>query len=191
MRRRRWGVLLASGVFHALLVLLFVLDLGRRPVAEAPPAMTVWLERAPTPPRARPSSRGGPRTPRATTKTAMAPAAPIAVLAAPASSSSSQGAAVAETPAPDLRGLGGCRLAALDRLPADERARCQERLAQAMDKGRAARPNLDPTGRFARDARPYLIRPPKNGCKPVGGIKDDGPMGQTNATLGAGCAWSF
>ncbi len=190
MRRRRWGVLLASGVFHALLVLLFMFDLDRRPVAEAPPAMTVWLERAPTPPRSKPASRGGPRTPSATTKTAPAPAAPVAVPAAPASPSPSKGAAVAEAPAPDLRGLGGCRLAALDRLPADERARCQERLAQAMDKGRAARPNLDPTDRFARDARPYLTRPPENGCKPVGSIKP-GLMGATDATLGLGCAKSF
>ncbi|WP_395445780.1 hypothetical protein [Caulobacter sp. UC70_42] len=59
-----------------------------------------------------------------------------------------------------------------------------------MDKGRAASPNLDPTGRFARDARPYLTRPPKNGCKPVAAVKDE-VTGQTSATLGIGCAWSF
>lgn len=190
MRRRRWGVVLGSVAFHALLVALFVRDLARAPVAASPPAVTIFLERAPTPPRPRRSLRGGPRTPSTATKTDAAPAAPIAVLATPASPSSSEGAVAAETPAPDLRGLGGCRLAALDRLPADERARCQERLAQAMDKGRATRPNLDPTGRFARDARPYLTRPPENGCKPVGSIKP-GLMGATDATLGLGCAKSF
>lgn len=190
MRRRRWGVVLGSVAFHALLVALFVLDLARGPVAAPePPAVTVFLERAPPPARPQPASRGGPRTPRAA-PTEPAPAAPIAVPAGPASPSSSEGPAAAETPAPDLRGLGGCRLATLDRLPADQRARCQERLAQAMDKGRASRPNLDPTGRFARDARPYLTRPPENGCKPVGSIKP-GLMGSTDATLGLGCAKSF
>ena len=189
MRRRRWGVVLGSVAFHALLVALFVLDLARGPAAgPEPPTMTVFLERGSPPVRPRPSSRGGPGTPRAAVKTEPAPAESIA---GPASPSSAEGAAVAEAPAADLRGLGGCRLATLDRLSADARARCQERLAQAMDQGRATRPNLDPTGRFARDARPYLTRPPHNGCKPVAGVKDDGPMGQTSATLGIGCAWSF
>ncbi|PIB93607.1 hypothetical protein CSW62_19745 [Caulobacter sp. FWC2] len=182
---------MGSVAFHALLVALFVLDLARGPVAAPePPAMTVFLDRAPPPARPRPSSRGGPRAPSATVKAEPAPAAPIAAPAGPASPSSSEGAAVAEASAADLRGLGGCRLATLDRLSADQRARCQERLAQAMDKGRATRPNLDPTGRFARDARPYLTRPPENGCKPVGSIKP-GLMGSTDATLGLGCAKSF
>lgn len=183
--------MLGSVAFHALLVALFLLDLARAPTAAPePPAMTVFLERAPPPARLQPSSRGGPRTPRAATMADPAPAAPIAVPADAASPSSSEGASIAETPAADLRGLGGCRLATLDRLPADQRARCQERLAQAMDKGRASRPNLDPTGRFARDARPYLTRPPENGCKPVGSVKP-GLMGSTDATLGLGCAKSF
>jgi hypothetical protein len=179
---------LGSVAFHALLVALFVLDLTGKPIATPPPAMTVFLERAPAPPRSGPSSRGGPKARSAAPKADVSPATPIAIPAAPASPSAPEGVPVA--PAPDLRGLGGCRLATLDRLPADERARCQERLAQAMGDGRAPRPNFDPTGRYVRDAKPYLTRPPHNGCKPVAAVKNE-VTGQTSATIGIGCAWSF
>jgi hypothetical protein len=188
--RGRWGIVLGSVAFHALLVALFVLDLAGKPVATPTPPMTVFLERAPVPPKATPSPR------RALAKTGVAATSPIAVLAAPAAPPSSEG--LAETPAPapaprasSLLGIGDCRLATLDRLPADERARCQERLAQAMDKGPAPRPNFDPTGRYVRDPRPYLTRPPKDGCKSVGSVKNDGPMGATSTTLAIGCARSF
>lgn len=185
---RRWGVVLGSVAFHALLVLLFVLDIGKGPTTPAWRPMTVWMERPPeTPPKARArASRGGSRAaePRIDAPAASA----LATSDIPAAPATSQG--VAPAPGPALKGLGGCRLATLDRLPVEERARCQERLAQSMDAGRAPRPNLDPTGRYARDDRPYLTRPPKNGCKPVGSI-EPGLLGAADAKLGVGCAWSF
>lgn len=83
----------------------------------------------------------------------------------------------------------GCPAGGLDRLSPEARVKCEERLAALGDKP-VPRVNLDISGRYARDARPYLTRPPKNGCKPVGAVKDE-PMGQTSATIGVGCAWSF
>ncbi|WP_297515349.1 hypothetical protein, partial [uncultured Caulobacter sp.] len=102
----------------------------------------------------------------------------------------SPAASSAVPPTPALRGLGGCRLTDLDRLSPEERARCQERLAQGMAGSGGAGPNLDPTGRYVRDARPYLTRPPKDGCKPVGSVTKL-PMGQTSVTLAGGCGKSF
>ena len=185
-------MLLASAAFHALLGLLFVFDLARRPVAEAPRPMSVWLEPpAPASKPAPPSSRGD-GTARAAVRTEAPPAAAaLPALPGSPSPSSAPSASVAEAPAADLRGLGGgCRLSTLDRLPAEARERCQERLARAMGEVSAPRPNLDPTGRYARDARPYLTRPPENGCKAVGSVKP-GLMGATDATLGLGCAKAF
>lgn len=189
MKRRRWGVLLASGAFHALLVAVFVLDMDRAPVATSPPAMTVFLERPPSAVKTAPPSRGGVRARSAPATAEVSPMAPVAIPAAPAPPSPAPGV-VAEAPAADLRALGGCRLATLDRLPPDERTRCQERLAQAMGGGPTPRLNLDPTGRYARGDRPYLKRPPRDGCKPVGKVEEV-LLGQTAASLAIGCAKSF
>ncbi len=67
--------------------------------------------------------------------------------------------------------------------------RCEERLAQGAGGG--AGPNLQLGGRSARDARPYLTRPPKDGCKPVGSVTNQGPLGETSVTMAVGCARSF
>jgi len=190
-RRWRWGVVLGSMALHGLLAALFLLDLRRAPIAGSPPAMTVFLERDPTlpKPRSAPDSRSASKA-LSPARPDAAPILPIATPPGPPSPPSQEGSDLAGTPAPDLRGLGGCRLSTLDRLPAEERARCQERLAEAMQRKSATRPNLDPSGRFAKDVRPYLTRNPENGCKPVGSIKP-GLMGSTDATLGLGCAKAF
>lgn len=187
-------MLLGSLAFHALLALLFVVDLARKPVPEGARPMSVWLE-PPTPPPqpASSSSRSDGKAARVSARTATEPSVVVpSIPALPAGRSPSPALVPGAAEAfPDLRGLGGgCRLSGLDRLPPEARARCQERLAQAMTEGKAPRPNFDPTGRYARDARPYLTRPPKNGCKPVAAVKDE-IMGQTSATIGVGCAWSF
>ncbi len=191
MRRRRWGILLGSAAFHALLVLLFVLDLGRGPSAPYQEPIQVWLERpAPSLKPSKSSPHDGPRSPAAQAAAEVSPVSPIIAPEALASPPPKE----AGVPAPSLsglNGLGGCRLAALDHLPAEARARCQERLAEAMSEGRAPRPNFDPTGRYVRDGTPYLARPPHNGCKPVAGVAKNGPLGETSATLSIGCAWSF
>jgi hypothetical protein len=194
---------LGSAAFHALLLLLFVLDLDRGPVVPSIPPMIVSLERAPEavpPPTARSASQGAAKVPSPAPKTEVAPAAPVAVPAAPAlapaltpalaSAPAPASSAAPAPPASSLRGLGKCRLATLDRLSPDERARCQEQLAQGLDGGHAARPNLDPTGRYVKDPAPYLTRPPKDGCKPVGSVKQV-LMGQTAVTMAAGCGRSF
>lgn len=50
--------------------------------------------------------------------------------------------------------------------------------------------NLDPKGDFAKEAVPYLARPPHNECKIMGGV-DSGPAGQAGPVGGIGCAYSF
>lgn len=192
-RRLRWGVVLLSVALHALLAALFILDPRRPPAAPPSPPMTVWLE----PPletlqaRRRDRPRGPSRSPVRskpldTASSVPAPSSIAPEVAPPAPPAASPGLAPAR---PALLGLTGCPAGGLERLSPQARARCQERLAGLGDKP-PPRVNLDPGGRYARDAKPYLTRPPKNGCKPVGAVKDE-PMGQASATIGVGCAWSF
>lgn len=188
-RRGRWGVLLASAAFHALLVLMFILDLGRGPVATPARAIDVWLEEAP-PPTPKPARALG----RASAAPALAgpravPSPPSDAVADEVPQPRPDGDASVPPGRPPLTGLTGCPSAGLDRLPPEIRARCLERLAGLGDKP-VPRLNFDPSGRYARDATPYLARPPKNGCKPVAAVKDE-PTGRTSATIGIGCAWSF
>ncbi|WP_454717602.1 hypothetical protein [Caulobacter segnis] len=190
---RRWGVVLGSAAFHALLVLLFILDIGRGPTAPSWRPMTVWMEPPPEAPkkaRVR-GSRGGSRSREPSINAP--PAVASAISDIPAAPATGQG--VAPAPSPSLRGLNGCRLATLDRLSPEERARCQERLAQTMDLTRAPKINLDPKGRFYEDKSAYLPRKPKDGCKPLGGVyAADGPGpvgGSMYARMGIGCAVPF
>lgn len=60
-----------------------------------------------------------------------------------------------------LRGLGGCNRPTFSR---QERERCEaERWAGVAPA--TARLNLDPSGRFAKDPTPYLVRRPEKGCR--------------------------
>lgn len=192
---RRWGVVLGSVALHALLVLLFVLDIGAGPTAPSWRPMTVSLEPPPREPlkaKAR-RPRGGSR-PQAAEPLINAPS--VAALApSDIPVVSGTGRSVTPAPGPSLRGLVSCTLTTLDRLSPEARARCQERLAQAMDLGRAPKVNLDPKGRFYEDKSAYLPRKPKDGCKPLGGVyAADGPgamSGQMYARMGIGCAVPF
>jgi len=182
---RWWGVVLASGGLHALLVLLVAADLRQPSPAPSSPPVEVWLgppiaiagPANPTSPKAPRQARGRPATSRLPTgdqpeglvDTATAVAAPP------------------ETSAP-LRGLLNCRLAALDRLATETRERCLERLA-LIDRPQP-RLDLDLSGRYASHRTPYLARPPKNGCKLVAGVAD-GMNGTVDGKMGVGCAFSF
>ena len=190
-RRRLVVVIVVSGGFHLLLLAAFIVDLDRRPVAPNPPPMLVWLEKpSARSPAARPSRRDPARTSVARRPSDVAPTAPSEAPSTPAGAASAESAA-ATPAAPALpRGLGGCRLADLERLPRDERERCEERLAQGTG-GAGVGPNLQLGGRGSRDVRPYLTRPPKDGCKPVGSVKNNGPLGETSVTMAVGCARSF
>jgi hypothetical protein len=97
-----------------------------------------------------------------------------------------------------LRGLLGCRHAALLGLTSEERRRCEAQLAGGA-LGERARPapklNLDLHGDFAANPEPYLERRPKNGCKVrAGGDTAPGPggtPGRVGVASGIACAWSF
>jgi len=91
-----------------------------------------------------------------------------------------------------LRGLLGCRAAKLAGLSEAERERCLSRLAQeAPQPGRAAaRLNLDPEGRYAEEALPYLPLRPTRGCKPrLTG--DESVMDKQGARAGFTCVKPF
>jgi hypothetical protein len=84
----------------------------------------------------------------------------------------------------------GCQPSALAHLTAEERRGCDDKLAEVRTESQAARLNLDPGGRFAPDAEPYLQRKPRKGCKVRAG-GDVAPMGKEGAATGVACAWSF
>jgi hypothetical protein len=92
-----------------------------------------------------------------------------------------------------LRGLLGCQNAALVGLTAEERERCKERQsADAMRAQNAPPPkfNFDRRGAFTSNPVPYLLRRPKNGCKPRA-AGDVGPSGQQDAEAGVDCSLAF
>ena len=89
-----------------------------------------------------------------------------------------------------LRGALGCRNAALLGLTPEERRACEARMAAIRRDARPVRLDLDPRGRFAGDAEPYLARKPKDGCK-LRAAGDADPMGKQGPATGVACAWSF
>jgi len=193
--RGRALAIAASVAAHALFLLFLLWRLGAAPGLQETLAINVELTRlwprvrqAPDKPkreRTVPESRV--RTPPARTTPS-----PLEARAAEAPGPVAP-PGVAETLRPTLRGLLGCEPSALVRLSPEERQRCRERLgAEAVHAAAqpGARLNLDPTGRFAVDATPYLARKPHNGCK-VGAGGDAGPSGQEGAAAGIKCAWSF
>jgi hypothetical protein len=181
-------VVLASGGLHVLLGLLIVADLRRPPPAPPPPVVDVWLfpRDAAATPSAKPTNKAQGQG-RIRTALRQASAANPSVEGVDVSPVADGAAPVPPSPAP-LRGLSGCQLAGLDRLAPEARARCLERLA-VLDRPQP-RLNLDLTGRYAQEQTPYMARPPKNGCKPVGGVVDD-VNGSLKGKIGIGCAFSF
>lgn len=174
-----------SAVFHAIVFAAMVWNVGTQPAYPVAPVMLIEL--TPRPPRPRPS----PREPRAP---------PPRVLARPAEIPPPDAAApsIVQPRRPGeagvrnaLRGRVGCDRAALLAMTSSEREACLDRLAKARETDpKMARLDLDPRGRFATEAEPYLARKPKNGCK-VGAGGDVAPFGEQGAAVGLNCAWSF
>lgn len=188
----RWLLLILSVGAH--IVVLGWLMTHRQPFSRAiePPPMEVML----MPPALRRAPLAEPRP---------APAKPIrphvarSVVRAPVvrhdpAVATPDGGPTAEAVQPGvrqaLRGLLGCRHAALAGLSPEERQRCQDRLGALAGQERGPKLDFDTRGAFARDPDPYLARKPKNGCKARAG-GDVAPTGEHGAALGVGCAWAF
>ncbi len=182
----------ASAAAHAGLFLLFAWRLSEQPVMVEPPVMVVELTPRPSrqpPERSTPPRRPTPgdRTQREVTVRPARPAPPGVEAPAPAPF------AVDDAPGRQaLRGLLDCRPANLDRLSAEDRERCEQRLAGDPSLRIAAGPRLklDPSGRYVEDDLPYLARKPKKGCK-VRAAGGADPMGKQGAVAGISCAMPF
>lgn len=190
--RDRWLLLILSVGAHV--VVLSWLMTHRQPFSRAiePPTMEVMLmppllRRAPlAEPRRAPAKPVKAHVPRSVER------APV-VRHDPAVATPDGGAtapAVEPGVRQALRGLLGCRHAALAGLSPEERQRCQDRLGALAEQEASQKLNLDTRGVFARDPDPYLARKPKNGCKARAG-GDVAPTGKHGAALGVGCAWAF
>lgn len=184
-----------SAAAHAGLFALFAWRLGEAPVTAEPPVMIVellpWPVRRPPEeaPRPRPREPGlGDRERRELVVRPSLPRPPGVDAPAPAPFATGEAQA-----GPVLRGLVDCRPSTLDRLSAEARERCDQRLAgdpALRPAAAAARLNLDAAGRFAQDDEPYLARKPKKGCKVrAAGAAD--PMGKQGPAAGIACAWAF
>jgi hypothetical protein len=189
--RDRTLAIVASAAAHALFLLWILWRLGASPHLAETPVMSVeltrpWHDRAREPPPRR-NGKPAARPPSILTSPPDdRPSAPVPETRDVTRPGEGSGA-VRQA----LRGLLGCQHAALAGLTSEERERCRERLgAEAGRAGGVARLNLDPSGRFATDAVPYLARKPKNGCK-LGAGGDVGAMGEIGAAGGVSCAWSF
>lgn len=86
-----------------------------------------------------------------------------------------------------LRGLGGCDRVTMTR---EERERCEaERWARV---GQASpRLNLDPSGRYAKNPEPFLLRRPKDGCRARMGGDVDAMGDDSNVRAGVTCVVPF
>jgi hypothetical protein len=86
---------------------------------------------------------------------------------------------------PALRGLRGCDLATRE-----ARERCEvERWSRAAPV--APRLNLDPSGRYAKDPEPFLLRRPKDGCRARMGGDVDARGDDSNVRAGVTCVVPF
>lgn len=175
---------------HAALLLLFAWRLGETPAMTEPPVMVVELTpwsslRDPEPPRrsAEPASRS--RRSLAARPSLPPPqgvVTPAPLLVEPDAAPSGHA----------LRGLLDCRPSNLDRLSADARERCEQRLAgdPALRTAAGPRLKLDPSGRYAEEDLPYLARKPTKGCK-VRAAGGADAMGKQGPVAGIACAWKF
>jgi hypothetical protein len=187
------AVLLASAVFHAVLLIALVRYLPPPPTYVEGPSLEVSLIAPPRPNRARRAvaRRARPDDRGALIRTAPTPSIPSV------SPSSSEGGATPPAPGGDapgdgatprrpvLRGLRGCDLATRE-----ERERCEaERWARAAPI--APRLNLDPSGRYAKNPEPFLLRRPKDGCRARMGGDVDVRGDDSNVRAGVTCVVPF
>lgn len=111
------------------------------------------------PPRAERVARGQTPEPRARGPSVLPAPPPASDASAPTPQHASEG-----HPPPQgvLRGLRGCDGPDLTR---EERERCRTDLWARTAPTLTARLDLDPAGRFAGHAEPFLSRRPSNGCR--------------------------
>jgi hypothetical protein len=187
------AVLLASAVFHAVLLIALVRYLPPPPIYAEGPSLEVSLI---APPRSSRARRVVAKRARPDDRGALVQTAPT--LSIPAvSPSSSEGDASPPAPGgdasgdgaaqrrPALRGLRGCDLATRE-----ARERCEaERWARAAPV--APRLNLDPSGRYARDPEHFLLRRPKDGCRARMGGDVDARGDDSNVRAGVTCVVPF
>ena len=191
-RRRIWGV---AGSLAAHLVLLAIALWSLRTPGPPPEPNAVQVQLVapplylvqPRPPRAG-AGRGRAMSPSQPPPRHEAPARPAAPppIAVPPEEEGATGA-VRST----LRAVLGCEHADLLGLSPEERQHCQEKMAGQKDAPRLAL-NLDPHGLYYRDpnAEPYLVRKPKNGCKPRT-AGDHAPGGRQGMVFGVTCGKTF
>lgn len=179
-------VLAASAAFHLLLLALLLRSLASGPSHAEGPVLQVSLVRPPE--RLRPASteRRARRTAPATIRDHLAPIPPEPSAVAPRMAeapSADAGAAMRRA----LGGLAGCDRPGLSR---EDRDRCEARRWTGGGTA-AARLNLDPAGRNAKDPEPFLSKRPRKGCR-VRVTGDIDPMGESgNGVGGVTCVIPF
>jgi hypothetical protein len=191
-------------VAHAAVFLALFWRFGSTPSLQSVPVMNVALVRLHSAERPRPKLPSPARQAISRTRAAVTPDNPPDVPPRPFAPPLPDLA-----PGPDanagmrtvLRGLVGCEHATLARLSPAERQDCLDRLARrrTAELGKAPALNLDRRGDYAvQDPTPYLIRRPKDGCKPrAAGYVRPVPSGAASGfakpgvAAGVDCAWSF
>lgn len=198
----RTVALLASGVLHAVLLVVLVRYAAREtPAYREPPVIQATLV---PPDRPGPAKRDrvGPRSLEdRDARVRTAPASDVPSLAPPLPGEVAPftlGDATADMTAPGeadlaargrqaLRGARGCDRAELTRKARED---CEaERWAGVAQVGK--RLNLDPSGRYAKNPEPFLLRRPKNGCRARMGGDVDAMGDDSNVRAGVTCVKPF
>ena len=192
----RPAALVASAIFHVILLILLVRYLASTSVYVEPPAIQVSL----VPPlrsdrthrdgadRALPSDHH----PLARAESSL----PIQPLSAPngdvppfAPGAAAPGEAERAAKRPQV--LSGLRRCDPARLTLEERERCEAERWARVAAAPTARLNLDPSGRYARNPEPFLLRRPKNGCRARAGGDVDVRGDDSNVRAGITCVVPF
>jgi hypothetical protein len=194
----RTAALVASGVLHAVLLVLLVRYAARgTPTHREPPTIQAMLV---PPDRPGPTHRDRLRPPSSDDRDALARAAPVLPVQAATPHPGevapfTPGDALPDTTAPSeadvaakaLRGLRGCDRVELTR---QEREDCEaQRWARAAPV--TARLNLDLSGRYAKNPEPFLLRRPKKGCRARMGGDPDARGDDSNVRAGVTCVKPF
>lgn len=193
----RTTALVASGVLHAVLLVLLVRYAARgTPTYREPPTIQAMLV---PPDRPGPAPRDRIRPPSSDARDAPARSAPLLPVQAAAPRPGevapfTPGDALpgippseADVAAKALRGLRACDRAELTR---QEREDCEaQRWAKAAPV--TARLNLDLSGRYAKNPEPFLLRRPKNGCRARMGGDVDAMGDDSNVRAGVTCVKPF
>jgi hypothetical protein len=191
----RTAALVASGVLHAVLLVLLVRYAAQgTPTYREPPTIQAMLVPAD---RQGPAHRDRIRPPSSDDRDALARTAPVppvqAVAPLPGEGAPNTTApntvppSEADVAARALRGLRGCDRVELTR---QEREDCEaQRWAKAAPV--TARLNLDLSGRYARNPEPFLLRRPKNGCRARMGGDVDAMGDDSNVRAGVTCVKPF